>query len=79
MAAEEAACAARGGRWAQGGLSGAFVCFEQTRDAGRQCRRESDCESICLARSGTCAPIKPFFGCQDVLTDTGLRATLCVD
>ena len=75
----QAQCEARGGIWGRGGAGGGFLCFQRTRDAEQSCRRESDCESFCLARSGTCAPITPFFGCHEVLTDTGARATVCVD
>ena len=76
---ERAACEDRGGRFAKGGLAGRFVCFEETRDAGQTCAAATDCEAVCLARSRTCSPIKPFFGCQDVLTSAGARTTLCVD
>ena len=32
-----------------------------------------------LARSGTCAPITPMFGCNDILQDDGREVTLCLD
>ncbi len=79
FATQRADCAKEGGRWGVGGGSSVFVCYLQTPDANKQCRAASDCEGLCLARSRTCAPIKPFLGCHEVLTDTGQRATLCVN
>lgn len=76
---ERVACEERGGRFGQGGLAGRFVCFEATRDAGKACRSEADCTTLCLARSRTCAPVTPIFGCQEVLTRSGARSTLCID
>ncbi len=72
------ACTAKGGNWSTGG-SGGFVCITPTRDANQRCSTGRDCEGLCLARSQSCAPIKPFFGCHEVLGDSGLRATLCTD
>jgi hypothetical protein len=34
---------------------------------------------MCLARSGTCAPIMPLFGCNEVLDKQGRRVTLCIE
>ena len=76
---ERKSCEARGGQFGKGGIRGRFVCFEPTPDAGQSCTAESDCTTVCLARSQTCAPIQPFFGCQDVLPNAGRVATLCVD
>jgi hypothetical protein len=81
MALEKARCEAGGGVWGRGGAAsrGGFVCFRPTRDANQSCRRDSDCESFCLASTRICAPVKPLFGCHDVLTESGARATVCVD
>lgn len=76
---EQVLCEKTGGQWAVAGLSGAFVCVTMTRDAGKVCRKKTDCEGLCLARSGTCAPIMPLFGCNDVLEKDGRRVTLCID
>ena len=76
---ERAACEARGGRFTKGGLAARYVCFEETRDAGKTCTASTECEAVCLARSRSCSPIKPFFGCQEVFTSSGARTTLCVD
>lgn len=75
----EAACIASGGTWRSGGLSGLQTCFRETRDGGRSCAAAGDCEGLCLARSRTCAPVTPLFGCNDVLGVDGARSTLCVD
>jgi len=72
-------CIKRGGRFGQGGLSGAFVCVETPRDANKSCSKSTDCSGECLARSHTCSPIKPLFGCNEILTSTGGRVSLCVD
>jgi hypothetical protein len=73
------ACEKKGGSYARAGGSGSYACVRQTRDGGKRCRKESDCEGLCLARSGSCAPITPLFGCQDILQQDGLRVTQCVD
>ena len=59
--------------------TGVFACVHPTRDAGRRCDAASDCEGLCLARSGTCAPLAPLYGCQDVYTLPGRRETLCTE
>ncbi len=72
-------CAERGGRFGQGGLTGTFVCYEKTRDANKSCSASSDCEGECLARSRTCSPVTPMFGCNDVLTNAGRLTTVCTN
>ena len=79
IAQEQARCAEQGGRWGTGGLGGRFVCYTDTRDAGQSCQGKSDCEGLCLARSQSCAPVTPLFGCNDVFTRGGQAATICVD
>jgi hypothetical protein len=73
------ACDKRGGSFVSIGSSGAMTCQTPTADGGKQCRRESDCDSVCLARSRTCAPIKPVLGCQAVLQNDGRRVDLCIE
>lgn len=72
-------CERKGGRWGavQGGL--AFACFRDTRDGGKSCLSAQSCEGLCLARSRTCAPVTPFFGCHEVFTSRGLRQTICIN
>lgn len=76
---EEARCLKSGGTWATAGDSGARACVTLTRDAGKSCTRQSQCQGYCLARSGTCAPITPMFGCNDILQDDGREVKLCLD
>lgn len=76
---QQLACERRSGRYVAAGASGARACVSPTRDAGKRCSREGDCDGVCLARSQSCAPIKPLFGCNDILQADGRRVTLCVD
>ncbi|MEY4983310.1 MAG: hypothetical protein RIR62_1576 [Pseudomonadota bacterium] len=77
--AAQLACEGDGGTWARAGGSVAMTCFRPTRDGGQSCRRESDCSTLCLARSRSCAPLTPLFGCHEVLQDNGSAVTLCLD
>ena len=77
--ASQIACEKKGGRFAKAGNSTTFVCVRETRDGGKACRRETDCEGLCLARSRSCSPITPVLGCQEILTQDGLRVTQCVE
>lgn len=73
------ACEKKGGKWFKIGKGDKRACVRQTKDAGKRCERESQCDSVCLARSGTCAPFKPMYGCNEILQDNGARVTLCLD
>ncbi len=73
------ACEKKGNRWLKIGEGEKRACVRMTRDQGKRCERESQCESVCLARSGTCAPFKPMYGCNEVLQDNGARVTLCLE
>jgi hypothetical protein len=79
VALQQARCEADGNIWGRGGVEGTFLCYRRTRDAGQRCTRADDCSGACLARSGTCSPLDPMVGCQEVLTSSGARATLCLD
>lgn len=76
---QQLACEKKKGRWARIGKGDGRACVFQTKDAGKRCERESQCDSVCLARSGTCAPFKPMYGCNEILQDNGARVTLCLD
>lgn len=76
---DEIQCGKKGGSWVVVGKTSAQACVKPTRDAGQRCSRKSDCDGLCLARSATCAPVKPLFGCNEILQDNGLRVTLCID
>lgn len=79
VAAQEAACLADGGRWDTAGASQLMICYRPTRDAGEACTRASDCQGYCLARSRTCAPVTPLYGCNDVFGVTGMPSTVCLE
>jgi hypothetical protein len=72
------ACTGKGGAFSRT-KGGAFVCVTRTRDFNKSCSASSQCDGMCLARSGTCAPLTPLIGCHDVLTDSGGKATVCID
>jgi len=76
---EELACVKTGGQWSVAGKAGGMSCVRRMRDAGKSCRKKNDCEGDCLARSNTCAPIAPLFGCNEILQDNGAMVTLCID
>lgn len=76
---QQKACEKKGGSWAGTGKGDFRICVFKTRDAGKQCSRESQCDGVCLARSGTCAPVKPLLGCNEILQDNGARVTLCIE
>lgn len=73
------ACEKKRGRWSGIGKGDARACIFQTKDGGKQCDRESQCDGVCLARSGTCSPFKPLYGCNEILQDNRARVTLCLD
>lgn len=72
-------CEKARGTWRDAAGSGVKSCVFVTRDGGKSCRKETDCDGACLARSGTCSPIKPLFGCNDILQADGRQVTLCID
>ena len=73
------ACKKKGGRYIKTGSSDLRACVKETGEEGKSCKRETDCIGSCLARSGTCAPVKPLFGCNEILQADGRRVTLCLD
>ena len=77
--ADQIACEKRGGSYVGAGTSGLMTCQTPTRDGGKQCRAAGDCDGICLARSRTCAPVKPLMGCNEILQNDGSRAELCIE
>jgi hypothetical protein len=72
------ACERKRGNWIDTG-KGSKICQFTTRDGGKSCTRESQCEGLCLARSRTCAPATPLLGCNEILQDDGSRATQCIE
>ncbi len=59
--------------------AGFYVCVQQTGQGQKACSSASDCKGACLARSGTCAPFTPLLGCNDIITERGGMATVCID
>ena len=74
----ELACERKRGSWVAA-VGAAYICVFRTRDSGKRCTRESQCDGVCLARSGTCSPLKPLLGCNEILQDNGARVTLCIE
>ena len=74
-----AACEKDGGRWGKVPGRVTYTCYRTTSDANKHCKSERDCQGLCLARSQTCAPVTPFYGCHEILADSGMRQTLCTE
>lgn len=72
-------CEKRGNIWSRAGKSGAYACVKRLTDGGKRCTSGTQCQGDCLARSNTCAPLAPLFGCNEILQDNGGRVTLCLD
>jgi hypothetical protein len=73
------ACERKRGIWSKVGKGDLRACIFTTRDSGKSCDQESDCEGACLARSRSCSPIRPLFGCNEILQDNGAQVTLCIE
>jgi hypothetical protein len=76
---QQLACEKKGSKWFKIGDGNKFGCVKATKDSGKRCEKESECDGVCLARSGTCSPFKPLYGCNEILQDNGARVTLCLD
>ena len=74
-----AQCINSGGSFVRDKNTALFTCIGRPRDAGKICSKESDCQSACLARSRTCAPVLPLRGCNEILTESGLAVMQCVE
>lgn len=53
-------------------------CAMRAGDAGKACTSSSQCETFCLAETGSCAPTKPFFGCFIPLENGKPGQEVCV-
>lgn len=76
---QRAECTLDGGRWSSSQETGRSICFRTPPDANQSCQASTDCQGMCLARSRTCAPVVPFFGCHEVLNARGAIQTLCIE
>ncbi|THD75688.1 hypothetical protein E7681_04325 [Thalassobius vesicularis] len=78
--AKKAACEAAGGTYAPGGIfSPEYICFTENPDAGKSCRKATDCTDTCLADTRTCNKVSPMFGCYSYLDEKGKKVEICVD
>lgn len=77
LRAQAAQCESGKGRFTRRGGAGTYVCVRPTRDANQSCNDSSECDGICFAKSRTCAPVEPLFGCYDAL-EGGRVVNLCV-
>jgi hypothetical protein len=73
------ACLKQGGRYLPIGSSISRACVTPTRDGGDRCESGKTCDGECLARSLTCAPVTPLFGCNEIIQEDGRRVTLCIE
>lgn len=73
------ACEKRGGRWSVTGGGAAAFCQSPTRDAGKSCRKSTDCTGYCLEKSRSCAPVTPMLGCHEILNEAGRMLTQCIN
>lgn len=72
-------CNSSGGSWGLAPGRAAYTCYRQTRDSGKTCSDATDCQGMCLARSHSCSPVIPFYGCHEVLNKEGGVQTLCIE
>lgn len=75
----QAQCERSGGTWGLTPGKATFICYRNLSDAGKLCSGADDCKGLCLARSRTCSPIEPFYGCHEVLSKGGVLQTLCIE
>ncbi len=74
-----AACSKRGGTWRRAGIMRLEVCDLPTADAGKACRGDADCESVCIAPEGA-PPSGPVTGqCYRSNITVGTCLTLVED
>ncbi len=73
----EESCLQKGGQVVNG-LVGPS-CGMPTPDAGKSCKKASDCSGSCLGETMTCSKITPQFGCYQVVMEDGQKIGLCVD
>lgn len=77
--AAQMACEKSGGKWAAVAGKATRSCVKTLRDGGKRCTAKTDCQGECLARSNSCSPIAPLFGCNEVLGPNGVRETQCLN
>ncbi len=78
LTGQAAQCTKAKGNFVRRGEGGTFVCVKPTRDANKRCDDSSDCDGLCFAKSRTCAPVSPLFGCYDAL-ENGRVVNICTE
>lgn len=79
LAEQRADCERQKGRFGLSPNGVTYICFKTMSDANQTCTTGRDCQGLCLARSRTCSPIDPFYGCHEVISSSGVRQTLCTE
>lgn len=86
LAEEE--CIRSGGEWKKVGIQPAPECTFKSKDAGKQCRDNSECDGECLAPegsqqgekvSGICSDYNFHLGCFRMVDNGTVSKTICVD
>ena len=75
-AGQDTDCAQRGGEVVIG-LAGP-TCAMPEPDAGKACLSSEQCSGFCLAKTRSCSPVRPYFGCHS-LYENGEVVEICVD
>lgn len=87
----ETGCLAAGGTWGAAGLFGTLSCNVPTKDAGKVCTDNSQCEAGCVyiglekaeadnvGQQGTCKAYTSPFGCWSYITNGVIKPGICVD
>lgn len=85
-AAAESECLTKGGTYARRGMMGLYSCALPYADAGKVCRKASDCEGQCRiedmdpdTKVGKCQATNDPFGCYSYLEENGQVVGICVD
>lgn len=83
------ACLREGGSWKPMGMLGRSHCLRSSRDGGRSCTDQSQCQFGCLAKKlplsstdsvvGACAADDNPFGCKTFVVNGKTDVGLCVD
>jgi len=78
QAQQKAQCLEAGGTWGRGGILALEQCFPHYSDAGKSCKRESDCQGMCMADTRSCAASFSY-GCLSYLNNEGVAEEMCID
>jgi hypothetical protein len=89
---DQAACRAAGGEWSRFGvlahLCNVYSCAARTRDGGKPCLGQGDCEFRCVSKrelplgtpvTGECAAVVTQFGCTVHVEGGRVAGRICID